>query len=218
MKLSFLILSLGLSLLNSQADQTNTPSSPPLTTAQTTEGRVNSTTYPPTNTVKNQPFFISHSYKSPPMFWGQAHWVRETLEQLPDIQISKNTLLGEVEYLIHSNSKTTTAEVIKALQKKMLPLAPVTIQQTIIPIPKYKYLITLKKNTAVDIANTYIQSFIRQHIKTNLTCDYLFFKDATIEIWSNKEIDLATLKNDKLLTLPKSTPYGGGIKSAISLQ
>lgn len=120
---------------------------------------------------------------------------------------------GEVEFLIDSNSKVTTAEIIKNFQKKMYPLAPNRIQQTIIPAPKYKYIITLKKTPKSDMSNTFSQMFLRQQIKKELASDQVFFKANSIEIWSNKEVDLADLKKNELLTLKKSAPYGSGIQS-----
>ncbi len=121
-------------------------------------------------------------------------------------------MLGKVEFLIDSNSKVTTAEIIKALKKK-IPLTPRAIQQTIIAVPKYKYLITLKKTPVSNITNTYIQSSTRQRIKKELTCDQVLFKDNTIEIWSSKEINLAKLENEELLKREKTPPYGGGVQS-----
>jgi len=121
--------------------------------------------------------------------------------------------MGEVEFLIHSNSKVTTADIIKNFQKNMYPLTPSEIKQKIVPTPKFKYLITLNKTPESNIDNTYLQLFIRPHIKKELNCDEVLFTGNTIEIWSSKEIDLAKLKKKELLTLKKSTPYGGGALS-----
>ncbi len=122
-------------------------------------------------------------------------------------------MMGEVEFLVHSNSKVTTAEIIKNLQKNMYPLTPSEIHQKIIPTPKFNYHITLKKTPKPDIGNTHSQMFLRQQLKKELTCDQVLYKDNTIEIWSSKEIDLAKLENEELLKREKTPPYGGGVQS-----
>jgi hypothetical protein len=102
-----------------------------------------------------------------------------------------------------------------AFKKKGLYVSDLhSINLKIIPDPPFKYLITLKTPTNYSIfGNSPIEDLVRKQIKKELSCNQIFFLKKSIEIWSNKEIDLAELKKKELLTLKKSPPYGGGALS-----
>jgi len=150
--------------------------------------------------------------------WGHSHWVREALEQLEGIKISKNNFTGDVEFLLPSDTTITTPQIIKAFSKSPF-MAPKVITQTIINQPKHRYLITLNETPPDDISYSYTQYFIREQIIKETKSDKVFFDQHTIEIWSEKEIDIETLTNNELITLKsanketKNKAFGGGIKS-----
>ena len=110
----------------------------------------------------------------------------------------------------------TTAQIIKAFKEKQLFIysSLQSFNLKVIPDPAFKYLITLKKPvTSFGTMNNSTEELIRQQIKKELSCNQVFFLKKSIEIWSNKEIDLAELKKKELIALEKSPPYGGGVQS-----
>jgi len=129
-------------------------------------------------------------------------------------------MLGNVEYLLPSDSTITTPQIIKAFSKHPFLTPPTPVTQTIIKQPKHKYLITLNETPKDDISCSYTQYFIREQIIKTTKCDKVFFDKDTIEIWSAKELDLETLSIEELVTVQSTNKdkqneaFGGGIKSA----
>ena len=111
--------------------------------------------------------------------------------------------------------------MIKAFEK-FPSIAPKTITQTIIRQPEYRYLITLKETPTNDIGLASTEYFIRNQIIEKIKCDKVIFEKNTIEIWSEKELDLATLTKDKMVTLTYSNnetkAFGSGIKSVTKIK
>lgn len=131
---------------------------------------------------------------------------REALNTFPDIKIITANWRKETQFILPSDSKTTTAQIIKALGAKGLLFVSSkvwTIQ--IISEPAFKYLITLKAKENSTKVNTYHPNeALRKSIKQQLNCSHIFIKNKTIEIWSNSAIPTNKLKQLKLSPDPHS--------------